>query len=131
MWSSLPPERNPKAIDDVTEMLDSVLTPLGFAPGQGAASDGHGQVIFCRGETVTSDRGCVDLVVDLAIDVSGEGVVDGAVGSDTGRRWRVTDVRYWGFPAETWQLDFDREAQLEEQLVGLARTLPATLADDS
>jgi hypothetical protein len=105
-----PPD--PRAIDHVAEILDPVLAPLGFAPGQGGASERDGQVIFCRGEVDSTDGGCVDLVVDLAATPS----------------WRITDVRYWGFPSDTWHLDFDPDADISDQLTTLARTLPVVLA---
>jgi hypothetical protein len=68
-------------------------------------------VIFCRGVADSTDGGCVDLVIDL------------------GARpvWRITDVRYWGFPSDRWRLDFDASATLSEQLATLARTLPISL----
>ncbi len=73
----LPP--HDPALDLVAAVLDPVLTPLGFAPGSAAASEGHGQVINCRGVEGSVDLGCLDLVVDL------EPLPD----------WRITDVRYW------------------------------------
>jgi hypothetical protein len=93
----------------VTEILDPVLVPLGFAPGQVGVAGGRGQVIFCQGEMDSADDGCVDLVVQV------EATPD----------WQITDVRYWGFPSDRWHLDFDRDAHLAEQLVGLAQTLPS------
>lgn len=96
----------------VPAALDPILTPLGFAAGQTGASDGHAQVIFCRGLVHSTDGGCVDLVVDL------EAMPD----------WRITDVRYWGFPSDRWHLAFDRDNGLPAQLSGLARTLPDDLA---
>jgi hypothetical protein len=95
----------------VPEILDRVLIPLGFAPGQAGADGARGQVIFCRGLTDSADGGCVDLVVDL----------------EARPDWRITDVRYWGFTADRWHLDFDRDAGLADQLSGLARTLPSQL----
>jgi hypothetical protein len=101
-----------RALDMVTSTVDPVLVPLGFAPGQAGATQGKGQVIFCRGDIDSEDDGCVDLVVDL------EAVPD----------WRVVDVRYWGFPSDRWHLHFDREATLPEQVAGLAERLPEQLA---
>jgi hypothetical protein len=102
----------PQAFDEVARVLDPILTPIGFAPGQAGASDSHGQVIFCRGELDGTDGACVDLVIDLrAAPV-----------------WRITDVRYWGFPSDRWHLDFDAGATLSAQLAMLARSLPTTLA---
>jgi len=69
-------------------------------------------VVFCRGEVDSADGGCVDLVVDV------EATPD----------WQITDVRYWGFPSDRWQLEFDRGARLPDQLADLARTLPTELA---
>lgn len=100
------------ALDRVAAVLDPILTPLGFAAGQTGASDGHGQVIFCRGFVDSTDRGCVDLVVDL------EAMPD----------WRITDVRYWGYPSDRWHLAFDPDSDLPAQLSGLARTLPDELS---
>jgi hypothetical protein len=104
------PARDP-ALDQVAAILDPVLTPLGFAPGQSGASDACGQVIFCRGDAGSIDGGCVDLVVDL----------------EASPEWRVTDVRYWGYPADRWHLSFDVDADLETQLAHLATTLPGAL----
>ena len=100
------------ALDSVAAALDPVLTPLGFAPGSAGASDGHGQVIFCRGLVDSVDGACVDLVVDL------EAAPD----------WRITDVRYWGYPSDRWRLRFDAGGELAAQLARLARTLPDDLA---
>ena len=112
MWSPAPVPPTPSEIAQVIESLDPVLTPLGFAPGQGGASDDRGQVIFCRGDVHSPDGDCVDLVVDL----------------EPSPDWRITDVRYWGFPSDQWHLDFDPDAELAEQLTGLGRTLPIELA---
>ena len=95
----------------VTEALDRVLVPLGFAPGQIGVDAGRGQVIFCRDDIGSTDGGCVDLVMDV------EAAPD----------WRITDVRYWGFPSDRWHLSFDREGRLADQLAGLAQTLPEQL----
>ncbi len=95
----------------VTGILDSVLVPLGFAPGQVGGDGGRGQAIFCRGESLSSDGGCVDLVIEL----------------EARPDWQITDVRYWGLPSDRWHLDFDRGARLADQLAGLARTLPDEL----
>ena len=64
-------------------------------------------MIFCSGEE------CVDLVVDL----------------EASPGWRISDVRYWGFPSDRWHLDFDADADLADQLDHLVRTLPIDLAD--
>lgn len=100
------------ALAQVATVLDPVLIPLGFAAGQTGASDGHGQVIFCRGLVDSTDDGCVDLVVDL----------------ETTPDWRITDVRYWGYPSDRWHLAFDRDGNLPSQLSGLVRTLPDELS---
>jgi hypothetical protein len=68
-------------------------------------------VIFCRGEIGSADGGCVDLVLDV------EATPD----------WQITDARYWGFPSDRWHLEFDRGADLADQLSGLAETLPREL----
>jgi hypothetical protein len=103
--------RDDPVVDRVAAVLDPVLTPLGFAPGQGGAADGHGQVIFCRGDVDSADGGCIDLVVEL------EALPD----------WRITDVRYWGYPSDRWHLTLDADSDLPEQLTRLARTLPNDL----
>ncbi len=100
------------ALDLVAAVLDPVLTPLGFPPGSAGASEGHGQVIYCRGVKDSVDGDCLDLVVDL------EPLPD----------WRITDVRYWGYPSERWHVPFLRAADLAAQLAHLARTLPNDLA---
>jgi len=97
--------------DSVAAVLDPVLVPLGFAPGQAGASKGQGQVIFCRGFENSPDDGCVDLVVDLYAAPD----------------WRISDVRYWGYPSERWHLTFDAEGDLATQLAKLAQSLPAEL----
>ena len=86
----------------VRETLDPVLIPLGFAPAQ----VGLDQAIFCRGLIDSIDGGCVDLVLDL----------------DATPTWHIIGVRYWGFPSDRWQLEFDRDGSLADQLTGLART---------
>ena len=106
----LPP--HDPALDLVAAVLDPVLTPLGFAPGSAGASQGHGQLIYCRGLEGSADGGCLDLVVDLAA------LPD----------WRITDVRYWGHASERWHLPFLPDANLPAQLAQLARTLPVDLA---
>lgn len=101
----------PRGPELVAQTLDPVLVPLGFAQGQVGVTEARGQVIFCRGEVDSLDGGCVDLVVEV------ESMHD----------WMVTDVRYWGFPSDRWHLEFDRGAQLADQLAGLALTLPSEL----
>lgn len=96
----------------VKEILDPVLVPLGFGAAQVGGDGERAQAIFCRGEIDGSDSGCVDLVLDL------EAAPD----------WRITEVRYWGFTFDRWHLDFDRGAQLADQLAGLAQSLPPELA---
>ncbi|HEX6140933.1 MAG TPA: hypothetical protein VF013_10820 [Candidatus Limnocylindria bacterium] len=96
----------------VATVLDPVLGPLGFAPGQVGDMEQRGQVIFCRGDLGSTDGGCVDLVIEL----------------EATPEWRVSGVRYWGFPSDRWQLPFDADSPLAEQLAGLAATLPGTLA---
>lgn len=117
LWAPHPgevPSSRPSSreLELVTEILDPVLVPLGFAPGQIGAGGGRGQVIFCRGDALSEDGGCVDLVIDV------EATPD----------WRVTDVRYWGFPSDRWHLDLDRGAALADQLAALAQTLPGQLS---
>jgi hypothetical protein len=99
----------------IGDVLDPVLTPLGFLPAHGGGADGAAQVIFCRGvpdEPVDGDDGCVDLVLDLTAEPA----------------WRIVDVRYWGFIADRWHLEFERDVPLADQLSALARTLPPQLA---
>ena len=108
-YSVPPPD---PALDRVAAVLDPILIPLGFAAGQTGASDGHGQVIFCRGLVHSIDDGCVDLVVDL------EATPD----------WRITDVRYWWYPSDRWHLAFEPDRDLSAQLAGLVRTLPDDLS---
>ncbi len=64
-------------------------------------------MIFCRGVTDSRDGACVDLGPDLAA------VPD----------WRITDVRYWGFPSDRWHHAFVAD-DLEVQLAGLAQGIP-------
>ncbi len=111
-FASYPVPPPDPAVERVAAVLDPILTPLGFAAGQTGASDGHGQVIFCRGVVDRTDDGCIDLVVDL------EAMPD----------WRITDVRYWGYPSERWHLAFDPDGDLLTQLSGLAQTLPDELS---
>lgn len=98
-------------LDPAAEMLDPVLAPLGFASAQGGADEGSGQVIFCRGFVDSTDDGCVDLVIDF----------------EDAPQWHIVAVRYWGFPADRWELDFPREGSLVDQLSRLAETLPLQL----
>ncbi|MGH9165975.1 MAG: hypothetical protein ACRDZW_10745 [Acidimicrobiales bacterium] len=100
------------ALDEVSVVLDPILTPLGFAAGQAGGSHGHAQVIFCRGLVDSTDGECVDLVVDI------EAMPD----------WRITDVRYWGYPSDRWHLPFDRDSALPAQMSGLMRTLADELS---
>jgi hypothetical protein len=100
------------ALDRVTTVLNPILTALGFAPGQAGASSDRGQVIFCRGLVDSTDGGCVDLVVDL----------------EAMPEWRITDVRYWGYPSDRWHLAFDPDSDLPAQLFRLAQTLPNELS---
>lgn len=112
MFSPYPYPPTPVEFERVATVLDPVLSPLGFAPGQAGGDQQGGQVVFCRGLVDSVDGGCVDLVIDL--------------GATPDRR--ITDVRYWGFPSERWHLEFARDAPMSEQLEALARTLPVALA---
>jgi len=111
-FAAVPTPPHDVELDRVAEALDPVLVPLGFAHGQLGASARDAQVIFCRGDVGSRDDGCIDLVVDL----------------ESSPAWQIIDVRYWGFPAERWHLDFPRDSSLEAQLAALARSLPAELA---
>jgi hypothetical protein len=111
-FASHPVPPHDPAVDRVAAALDPILTPLGFAAGQAGASDGHGQVIFCRGFADSTDGECVDLVVDL----------------DATPDWRITDVRYWAYPSDRWHLAFDHDSDLSAQLSFLTRTLPNELS---
>jgi hypothetical protein len=106
------PDPSDPALEGVAAALDPILTELGFAPGQAGAADGHGQVIFCRGLVHSVDDGCVDLVVDL----------------EATPEWRITDVRYWGYPSDRWHLAFDRDTDLAAQLRALEHSLPDELS---
>lgn len=108
--SSLPPHDS--VLDEIAGVLDPVLVPLGFAPGQLGASEQEAQVIFCRGDAGSDDGGCIDLVIDLQANPA----------------WRITDVRYWGFPSERWHLAFPADSDVKVQLDALIRTLPTELA---
>ncbi|MET0910317.1 MAG: hypothetical protein ABWZ99_12670 [Ilumatobacteraceae bacterium] len=99
-------------LDEVADALDPVLTPLGFAPGQLGSSELEASVIFCRGDVGSDDGACIDLVIDLKPNLG----------------WRITDVRYWGFPSERWHLAFPADGDLRTQLDVLSRTLPTELA---
>lgn len=108
-WAPHPDAKssNP-TLDLVSDALDPVLVPFGFAPGQAGAAGGRGQVIFCRGDVDSADGACVDLVVYL----------------EEAPDWHVVDVRYYGLSADQWHVDLDRDATLLDQLSGLARSLP-------
>lgn len=112
-WARISSDPDPDQLNEVSEILDPVLVPLGFRCGQAGATAGNGQVIFCRGQWDSADGGCADLVVDLEADPN----------------WRIIDVRYWGFTSAKWHLDFDRDMSLSDQLTGLAQTLPDVLTD--
>ena len=105
----LPPHDS--VLDEVAGVLDPILVPLGFAQGQLGASEREAQVIFCRGDVGSDDGGCIDLVVDLRANPA----------------WRITDVRYWGFPSERWHLAFPADSDIRIQLKALSRTLPTEL----
>jgi hypothetical protein len=107
-WTAADGADGKPGLDLVTKILDPVLVPLGFAPGQVGVVGDRGQVIFCRGAIDSADDGCVDLVVEV----------------EAAPNWQITDVRYWGFPSDRWHLDFDRGAYLADQLAGLVQTLP-------
>lgn len=98
-------------LDEVADVLDPVLAPLGFARGQLGFSESEASVIFCRGD----DGACIDLVVDLRPHPA----------------WRITDVRYWGFKSECWHLAFPANGDLGAQIAVLSRTLPTELAERS
>jgi hypothetical protein len=110
-WTRAPSPPGAGGPDLVTEILDPVLVPIGFAPGQVGVAGASGQVIFCRGEIDSPDGACADLVIEV----------------ESGPDWRITDVRYWGFPSDRWHLDFDQAAGLPDQLAGLAQRLPTEL----
>ncbi|MDP9273346.1 MAG: hypothetical protein M3O93_07455 [Chloroflexota bacterium] len=110
-WSRIQSRSGHGGPDLVTEILDPVLVPLGFAPGQIGVVGERGHVIFCRGEIDSADGGCVDLVVEVEATPA----------------WQITDVRYWGFPSDRWHLDLDRGARLADQLTGLSQILPREL----
>lgn len=99
-------------LDEVAAVLDPVLSPLGFGPGQLGSSELEASVIFCRGDEASDDGACIDLVIDL----------------EPSPAWRVTDVRYWGFPSDRWHLAFPANGDLRTQLHVLSQTLPTELA---
>jgi hypothetical protein len=103
-------DRSPE-IAEVAAVLDRVLVPLEFAPGQLGASGDTGQVIYCRGLRDSTDDACVDLVIDLVADPD----------------WRIVDVRYWGFTSDRWHLPFSHQVPLTDQLRDLAQSLPPQL----
>ncbi|HEX2884693.1 MAG TPA: hypothetical protein VHQ42_08980 [Candidatus Limnocylindria bacterium] len=105
------PERDAN-LEVISRVLDPVLVPLGFAAAQVGAIDDRGQITFCRGDSESPDGGCMDLVIDV----------------EASPDWRISDVRYWGFPSDRWHLEFDREAPLARQVAGLASSLPRELA---
>ena len=100
----------PADVERVAEVLDPILVPLGFAPGQTGTDQSRAQVIFC-----STDGECVDLVIDV----------------EASPGWQVVDVRYWGVTSDRWHLDFLAGDELASQLDHLARTLPAALADEA
>jgi hypothetical protein len=106
-WAPFPLPPHDPILDRVAEALDPVLVPLRFAPGQLGASDAQAQVIYCRGLVDSLDGSCVDLVVVL------EAAPD----------WRITDVRYAGFPSDRMYLAVPSAIDLDGQLDGLVRTL--------
>lgn len=99
-------------LDEVADVLDPVLAPLGFARGQLGFSESEASVIFCRGDEVSDDGACIDLVIDLRPHPA----------------WQIIDVRYWGFKSERWHLGFPTNGDLRAQLAVLSRTLPTELA---
>jgi hypothetical protein len=111
-FQEFPASPTSATLEQVTERLDPVLVPLGFAEGQVGTSPDEAQVIFCRGFDDSPDEGCVDLVIDLR----------------AAPEWRIVGVRYWGFPEARWRLSFPRDAILSVQLNELAHTLPDQLA---
>ncbi len=111
-FAAYPRPPHDPAFDLVAAVLDPVLMPLGFAAGSAGASEGYGEVIYCRGVEDSVDGGCLDLVVDL------EPLPD----------WRITEVRYCGYPSQRWHLPFLPDANLPAQLAHLARSLPDDLA---
>ena len=66
-WQPHPVGDHSSELEDVAAVLDPILVPLGFAPGQIGASAQQGQVSFCRGARDSTDEGCVDLVVAKGI----------------------------------------------------------------
>jgi hypothetical protein len=110
-WSPGAPSPHDPTLDQIANVLDPLLTPLGFAAGQLGCSDREAAVTFCRGDVDSVDGACVDLVVELEADPV----------------WRICDVRYWGFPSERWHLAFPTDVDLVAQLDVLSRTLPAQL----
>lgn len=52
------------ATSQLVEVLDPLLTPLGFTAGQAGGSSNTGQVIYCRPHLADDGR-CVDVVLDV------------------------------------------------------------------
>lgn len=91
----------------VTEVLDPILTPLGFAPGQRSDSEKATQVIYCRAHSV-GDRRSVDVVIDVC---------------DSGS-WRISRVSIDDGPDQMVRhLRLEQDADLLTQLDRLASTI--------
>src|SRR5215207_1057602 len=110
-WAANPLPPHDPVLDRVAQVLDPVLVPLSFAAGQLSSSGSEAQVIYCRGLIDSLDGSCVDLVLDLHAIPS----------------WRITDVRYYGFPGERMHLALVEASELDRQLEALVRTLPEAL----
>ena len=114
-WAAVPTAERDLPPTLIADVLDPVLTPLGFAPARTVGGDDSGQVIFSRGrpdEPIDGDNGCIDLVLDLGAN----------------HQWQIVDVRSSGFPADRWHLEFERDVSLADQQSALARTPPPKLA---
>jgi hypothetical protein len=107
-WATFPLPPVDPSLARVGAVLDPVLVPLRFASAQLGSSGTEAQVIYCRGAIDSLDGGCVDLVLDLRAAPS----------------WRITHVRYDGFPSERMHLPVPRAPNLDGQLDQLARELP-------
>jgi hypothetical protein len=110
-WPAYPLPPHDPALHRVAEVLDPILTPMGFTAGQLGSADLQAQVLYCRGLIDSLDGYCVDLAVDLHKCTT----------------WLITDVRYYGFEGDRMHLSLRAEPDLESQLSQLARTIAGEL----
>lgn len=75
-----------------------------------------------------SRRWTTSIAARLKAVVARIGRVRALVSAEPSPAWRVTDVRYWGFPSDRWHLTFPTNSDLRTQLDALSQTLPSELA---